>query len=360
MEKSELTRLKDSVEYRNWLSNFSTKYKNSQIKASCSVNYVMLAFFWGIGKDLTRIKQNYAWGTRFFEQISKDLKDLLPDVKSFSPRNLQYMCQFYSLYPELQITNQVDSQLGEAEITNQLDSQLIFSIPWGHHKVIMSKCKGERKKALFYIQKVHENNWSRAVLLNFIETNLYERQGKAISNFNAALESPQGDLAQEITRDPYNFDFLSISEKYNEKELKDALMDNLQKFLLELGTGFAFVGREYRLVVGQTEQFLDMLFYNITLHCYIVIEVKITEFDPRDMGQLGTYVAAVDGILRKTGDNPTIGLLICKTKDDVLAQYAVNNIKSPIGVSEYELTKLMPAEFKNTLPTIEEIENELK
>ena len=224
----------------------------------------------------------------------------------------------------------------------------------------MSKCKGDTEKARFYIKKIRENNWSRAVLLNFIDTDLYERQGKAISNFKDALESPQGDLAQEITRDPYNFDFLSISVKYNEKELKDALMDNLQNFLLELGTGFAFVGREYRLIVGQTEQYIDMLFYNITLHCYIVIEVKITEFDPRDMGQLGTYVAAVDGILRKDGDNPTIGLLICKTKDDVLAQYAVNNMKSPIGISEYELAKLMPSEFKNTLPTIEEIENEVK
>ena len=224
----------------------------------------------------------------------------------------------------------------------------------------MSKCKGDTEKARFYIKKIRENNWSRAVLLNFIDTDLYERQGKAISNFKDALESPQGDLAQEITRDPYNFDFLSISVKYNEKELKDALMDNLQNFLPELGTGFAFVGREYRLIVGQTQQYIDMLFYNITLHCYIVIEVKITEFDPRDMGQLGTYVAAVDGILRKDGDNPTIGLLICKTKDDVLAQYAVNNMKSPIGISEYELAKLMPSEFKNTLPTIEEIENELK
>ena len=154
----------------------------------------------------------------------------------------------------------------------------------------MSKCKGDTEKARFYIKKIRENNWSRAVLLNFIDTDLYERQGKAISNFKDALESPQGDLAQEITRDPYNFDFLSISVKYNEKELKDALMDNLQNFLLELGTGFAFVGREYRLIVGQTEQYIDMLFYNITLHCYIVIEVKITEFDPRDMGQLGTYV----------------------------------------------------------------------
>lgn len=352
--------LKSDEEYRLWLSGFGKKYRTSQIKASRSVNFEMLKFFWEIGRDLTKIKQDYAWGTHFFEQISNDLKNILPEVKSFSPRNLQYMCQFYALYPDLQTTNQAGSQIIGAEITNQVDSQIVFSVPWGHHKVIMSKCKSDQRKAVFYIHKTLENNWSRSVLLNFIDTSLYERKGKAISNFTAALPEPQGDLVQEITRDPYNFDFLSIHEKYNEKELKDALMDNIQKFLLELGTGFAFVGREYRLVVGNTEQFLDMLFYNITLHCYVVIEVKITDFDPRDMGQLGTYVAAVDGILRKEGDNPTIGLLICKTKDNVLAQYAVNNIKAPVGISEYELSKLMPEEFKKTMPTIEEIENELK
>ena len=213
---------------------------------------------------------------------------------------------------------------------------------------------------MFYSRKTIENNWSRAVLQNWLDTDLYERQGKAITNFAMTLPSPQSDLAQEMTRNPYNFDFLAIRARYDEKEMKDALMDNVQRLLMELGSGFAFVGREYRLVVGQTEQFLDLLFYNYLLHCFVVVEVKVSDFDPRDMGQLGTYVGAVDGIMRKESDNPTIGLLICKTKDNVLAQYAANVMNAPIGISEYQLNNLLKDEFKGKLPTIEEIERELR
>ena len=235
----------------------------------------------------------------------------------------------------------------------------IFCIPWGHIVNILDKCGDDPKKALFYAEKTMENNWSRAVLLNFLDTDLYERQGKAITNFDKRLPDAESDLAQQMTKDPYNFDFLTLRERYDEKELKDALMDNVQLFLLELGTGFAFVGREYRLNVGKTEQFIDELFYNITLHCYVVIEVKIRAFEPGDMGQLGTYVAAVDGILKRDGDTPTIGLLICKTKDAVLARYALNSVNVPIGISEYELSKFIPENFKQPMPTIEEIEQEL-
>ena len=187
-----------------------------------------------------------------------------------------------------------------------------------------------------------------------------ERQGKAINNFQESLPNIQSDLAKEITKDPYNFDFISIREGYNEKELKDALMGNIQKFLLELGTGFAFVGREYRLVVGETEEFIDMLFYHIKLHCYIVIEVKISAFKPADIGQLGTYITSVNHILKEENDGPTIGLLICKIKDNILAKYASESSKEPIGISEYQLSKLLPDNFKGTLPSIEEIEEELK
>ena len=205
-----------------------------------------------------------------------------------------------------------------------------------------------------------DNTWSRAVLMNFLDTDLYERQGKAVTNFKKLLPPVQSDLAQEMTRDPYNFDFLTIRKNYDEKELKDALMEHVQSLLMELGEGFAFVGREYRLVVGETEQFIDLLFYNIPNHCYVVVEVKVRDFEPADMGQLGTYIGAVDGILKREGDNQTVGLLICKTKDNVLAQYAVNMINVPIGISEYKLSNVMPEEFKSSMPTIEEIENELK
>ena len=236
----------------------------------------------------------------------------------------------------------------------------LLSIPWGHIKLQIDKCKNEPKKVLFYSRKTIENNWSRAVLQNWLDTDLYERHGKAITNFALTLPAPQSDLAQEMTRDPYSFDFLTIRAQYDEKELKDALMENVQRLLMELGSDFAFVGREYRLVVGQTEQFLDLLFYNYLLHCFVVVEVKASDFDPRDMGQLGTYVAAVDEMMRKESDNPTIGLLICKTKDNVLAQYAANVTNAPIGISEYQLSNLLKDEYKGKLPTIDEIERKLR
>ena len=353
--------IKTDETYNNWISSLKKRYRSSQIKAASAVNREMLIFYWELGRNLEILKTQYDWGTGFYKAVSDDIKRELPDVKSFSPRNLLYMHQFYRLYSEETITPQAVAQLGEVEITPQVVAQMnIFMIPWGHHRFIIDKCKDDRNKALFYVEKTLENNWSRAVLQNFLDTNLYERQGKAISNFEKTLPAPQSDLAQEMTKDPYNFDFLTMTEGYYEKELKDALMNNISQFLLELGTGFAFVGREYRLEVGDTEQFIDMLFYNITLHCYVVIEVKIRAFEPGDMGQIGTYVAAVDGILRKDGDAPTVGLLVCKNKDNVLAQYAVNSSNAPVGISEYELSDLIPENFKGTLPSIEEIERELK
>ena len=234
--------------------------------------------------------------------------------------------------------------------------ELVFHIPWGHNKLIIDKCKNDQEKALFYVRKTIENNWSRAVLKNFLETDLYERQGHAITNFQKTLPEVGSDLAKEITKDPYNFDFLTLQEGYNEKELKRALMNNVQDFLMELGRGFAFVGREYRLVVGKTEQYIDLLFYSIKNHCYVVVEVKVAEFEPRDMGQLATYVA----MIREKGDGATVGLLICKTKDNVLAKYAVNAMNVPIGISEYELNRLIPEQLKGSMPTIEEIVSELQ
>ena len=223
----------------------------------------------------------------------------------------------------------------------------------------MDKCKNDPQKALFFVEQVIQNNWSRAVLLNFLDTDLYERQGKAITNFKATLPAVQSDLAQEITKDPYKFDFITLTQSYNEKELKDALMDNIQKFLLELGNGFAFVGREYRIEIGDTDNFIDMLFYHIRLHCYVVVEVKITEFEASYTGQLGTYVVAVNHQLKTDTDAPTLGLLVCKSKDNVKAQYALESSSQPLGVSAYELSNLMPENFKSSLPSIDEIEKEL-
>lgn len=278
------------------------------------------------------------------------------------------MHQFYRMFPDAGITKQVASQLDQTENAKQLASQLtddtndeaiVFYIPWGHIMAILGKCKDNHDKALFFVKKTFENNWSRTVLLNFLDTNLYERQGKAITNFSAILPPIESDLAQAITKDPYNFDFLMIREKYDEKELKDALMDNITKFLLELGNGFDFVGREVRLMMGETENYVDMLFYNIKLHRYVVVEVKVEEFDSRDMGQLGTYMVAVNHELKGREDGDTLGLLICKSKDNIKAQYALEASSQPIGISEYDISTFMPEEFKGSLPTIEEIENEL-
>ena len=257
--------------------------------------------------------------------------------------------------PEL--TADSDHVIG-AQAVHQISLYELSMVPWGHHRQIIINSKGNVDKAIFFVRKVIENNWSRGVLMNFLDTDLYERTGKAINNFHSTLPKPHSDLAQEMTRDPYNFDFIAIRENYDEKELKDALMNQVQDFLMELGTGLSFVGREYRLVVGETEQFIDMLFYNIQEHCYVVVEVKVVDFEPSFIGQLGTYIVAVDRILRKD-NNKTVGLLICKTKDNVLAQYATDSSTEPIGVSQYKLTHLLPAEYRRSMPTIEEIEQEL-
>lgn len=361
--------------YKNWLTELCANYRNSQIKASMKVNDVMLRFYWKLGKDMEALKEEVKWGSHFYKNLSEDLKDVLPGVRSFSPRNLLYMNQLYRLFPNAIITQQEVPQIGRAEITPQVGAQLkdgkitpqvdaqfekIFVTPWGHLKVILDKCMDNQQKALFYVNRTLENSWSRAVLLNFIDTDLYDREGKAITNFALTLPEAESDLAQAITRDPYNFDFLTLTAKYNEKELKDALMDNISRFLLELGNGFAFVGREVRLDIGETENYVDMLFYNIKLHCYVVVEVKVEEFNSRDMGQLGTYMVAVNHQLKGDQDGPTLGLLICKSKDEIKARYALEASSQPMGISEYDVNHFMPENFKSTLPSIEEIEEELR
>ena len=243
-----------------------------------------------------------------------------------------------------------------------IKDDIVFSVPWGHHCVLIDKYFDTREcdVALFYAHKVEDEGWSRNVLKSFINSNLHLRQGKALTSFSRLLPAPESDLAQELTKAPYVFDFTQMTEPYKERELKKALMANISRFLLELGSGFAYVGEEYRLKIGHTEQFIDLLFYNVKLHAYCVIEVKTGSFGPGDVGQIGTYMTAVNHILKTEYDNPTIGLLICKDKDNVLAQYALESSTQPIGISEFQLTKFVPDEFKSSLPSIEDIETELK
>ena len=265
----------------------------------------------------------------------------------------------YLLYqPYITFTPQLGEQITQ-QVVEQIQSD-IFSIPWGHHVRIIDKFKEQPEKALFFVRQTVENGWSRDMLLNFMGTDLYERQGKALTNFQRTLPEETSDLARELTKDPYDFAFTGITGTYNERLLKEKLLGNITQFLVELGTGFGYLGKEYRLQVGERDQFVDLLFYNLNLSCYVVIEVKIGKFEFADIGQLGGYVVACNHILRKEGrDNPTIGLLICKEKDRVQAQYALESSSQPLAISEYELEKFYPEKVEGTIPTIEEIEAKL-
>lgn len=332
-------------EYLDWVSDLKKRYKQSQIKAAIKVNSELIKFYWSLGRDIVKMKSESKWGSKFYEVLSKDLKENIPDSFCFSIRNLRYMKQFYELFNENEITPQVGAQ--------------IYIIPWNHIKLILDKSNKNKNKALFYINKIVENNWSRSTLSTFLDNNLYKRSNKTINNFELNLPDVNSDLAKEILKDPYSFNFLTMEEKFSEKELKDALINNIHNFLIELGTGFAYMGREYRLDVAGSELFIDMLFYNTKIHAYVVIEVKTIDFKPDFVGQLGTYVVAVDHILKTNRDEKTIGILICKNKNDILARYSLESSNQPLGISSFELSKLIPEKFKSSLPTIEEIENEL-
>src|SRR5574344_3097427 len=343
--------MKKDTLYSNWVAELKQKYLQQRMKAVVAVNTSLLQFYWNLGKDISEKDLDNKYGSQFYKQLSNDLAAQIPNVKGFSPTNLKYTKYFYELYSQQDINRQ--------QAVDDFTIEQLCSIPWGHHIQIIGKCHGDKNKALFFVQQTIDHNWSRNVLLNFLDTDLYERKGKAITNFKKQLPAPQSDLAQEITKDPYNFDFLTLSDDFKEKELENALVDNMTRFLMELGTGFSFMGRQYRMKVGNSEFFIDLLFYNTRIHAYCVIELKAATFKPEHLGQLSFYVSAVNHELKSEMDNPTIGILICKDKDEIVAKYALDTINSPVGISEYQLSKLYPANFKSSLPTIEEIEREL-
>ena len=360
--KNELSKKTNDHAYSHWLAELKLRYQCQQIKATVHVNQAMIEFYWNPGQDIVICAWENVYGSAFFKKPSADLRNKLNSPRGFSENNLRYMRTFYRLYsPCIQNLQQPvgESDLIKRDTREMISSSMLFSIPWGHHVQIMNKCSKNLNKALFYVQKCQKFNWSRSVLMNYLDSDLYEREGKAITNFQTSLPLPQGDLAQELTKDPYHFDFLTLDKDCREKELKHALLVNITDFLLELGNGFAFMGKEYRLDIEGSELFLDLLFYNVNLRCYVVVEVKTGEFAPVDLGQLGTYVVAVNHVLRKAEDNPTLGLLICKSKNNVLVKYALESSNVPIGVSEYELSKLYPNDFKSSLPSIEEFERKL-
>lgn len=343
-------------DYTNWIAELSNRYRTAQIRASIEVNRELLSFYWELGKEIVKRQTENKYGSGFFKILSRDLKEAIPEAKCFSTKNLYYIRKFYLMYSEN------FPQLGGNSENEKFPKigTILFCAPWGHHKTLIDKYFDQPNIALFYLVESVRKEWSRNTLLNMLDTNLHLRQGKAVTNFKTQLPTPTSDLAQELTKDPYMFDFTNMTAPFHERELKETLLKEITQFLLELGEGFAYVGREYRLKVGDTEQFTDLLFYNLKLRCYVVIEIKTGKFEASHLGQLGMYVTAVNHILKTTQDNPTIGLLICKTKDNILAQYSLEGYNLPIGVSQYQLEKHLPKEFKSTLPTIEEIEAKFK
>lgn len=342
--KSDYEILSDSIKgYKDLLIAIKEKVRSAQIKAAIAVNNELIKLYWEIGASVLKEQEKEKWGAKVIDRISKELRETFPQMKGLSLRNIQFMVQFAREYPNFEIVKQVVSQ-----------------IPWGHNILLLQKIDKPEDR-LWYANKTIENGWSRNVLLHWLDSDLHKRQGKAITNFKKTLPSPHSDLAQETIKDPYNFDFLTIREKFDEEELEEKLIEHIQRFLIELGHGFSFVGRQYQIKAGKKDLYIDLLFYHLKLRCYIVVELKAREFDSKDAGQISAYLSAVDDQLRHEDDKPTIGMILCKTKDNVFVEYALRNFNRPIGVAEYEtkLVETLPKELKSSLPTVEEIEEEL-
>ncbi|MCX5842419.1 MAG: PDDEXK nuclease domain-containing protein [Deltaproteobacteria bacterium] len=353
-------------EYKAWLSDIKLKIRNVQIKAALKVQTELLNFYWELGADIVAKQTQARWGDGLVEQLSKDLMAEFPEIKGFSRSNLKYIKKWYLFYRQDHTKGQQPvGQIQEVEKSQQVVGQTgqqaipqITQIPWGHNIAIITKCKNI-DEALYYVQCTLAHNWSRSVLVHQIESGLYKREGKAVTNFALTLPKPQSDLAVQTLKDPYVFDFLTMTKDYNERDLENALVSHVRQFLLELGAGFAYMGKQIALQVGEREFFIDLLFYHTKLHCYVVVELKVVDFEPEHAGKLNFYLKAIDSQLRTDRDQPTIGILICKKKDKIVAEYALSDINKSIGVSEYRLTESIPDTFKGSLPTIEQIEAEL-
>jgi predicted nuclease of restriction endonuclease-like (RecB) superfamily len=327
--------------YDVFFRNLKERIRSTQIKAALSVNRELVLLYWQIGQEILQRQQQEGWGAKVIERLARDLRLEFPDVTGFSRTNLLYMRAFADAYPEEQFVHQLGGQ-----------------IPWRHNCVILDKLKDPAQRT-WYTQKAIENSWSRNVLIHQIESDLYSRQGGALTNFQQVLPSPQSDLAQSVLKSEYNLEFLSLREKVLERDLERALLEHMQKFLLELGVGFAFVGSQYRLEVEGDEFFVDLLFYHLALSCFVVIELKTTDFKPEYSGQINFYVNVIDSKLRRPADNPTIGIILCRSKKTSVVEYALRGMSQPISVSTYRTTAALPEEFKSSLPSVEEFRYEI-
>ena len=348
-------------EYKSWLIHIKNRLLQVQLKAAIQVNTEVLAFYWELGTDIVEKQKASPWGSGFLKHLSQDLRAEFPDMKGFSEANLSFIRRwvlFYASEPPNSVTtcDEIDKQ-DLLPKKSQLVTELT-QIPWGHNREIISKCS-DIPEALFYVRKTLEHNWSRNVLVHQMEAGLYQREGQATTNFAQTLPLSQSDLAQQLIKDPYNFDFLTLTKDHTERELEKGLIEHITKFLLELGAGFAYIGKQRPLLVGERQFFIDLLFYHTRLHCYVVIELKTGDFEPEYAGKLNFYLKAVDEQLKTDRDEPTLGILLCKTRDKLVVEYALSDIHKPIGVSKYQLVSSLPESLKSSLPTIEEIEAEL-
>jgi len=335
--------------YNTWIVELKDKVKQAQQRAFLSVNQEMLKLYWNLGKEITEKIESAKYGDKIVPRIASDLQEAFPDIKGFSYRNIKYMRQWFQFYnKEVSIGQQPVAQFNNH----------IFSIPWSHHIVIMSKTSS-KKEALFYVSKTLENSWSRNVLTTQIENNLFSRTGKTLNNFSDTLPAPQSDLANETFKSPYIFEFLNLNEDIKEAELEKQITNNIKKFLLELGNGFAFIGNQYKLNVGGDDFFIDLLFFNIELNCYVVFELKIGEFKPEYAGKLNFYVNAINEEVKKDNHNPTIGVLLCKTPNETVVEYSIKNINTAIGISQYEMATELPKELRNAMPSVQELQEKL-
>ena len=325
-------------DYDEFLRNLKKRIRQAQVKAALAVNKELVLLYWQIGRDILNRQQQEGWGSKVIGQVAKDLHKEFPDMKGFSARNLMYMRAFAEAYPDEQIVQ-----------------QLVAQIPWGHNVRIVETVKDPDQR-LWYIRQTVENGWSRNILTYQIESDLYQRQGDAVTNFEWTLPKPQSDLAQQVIKDPYHLDFLPVGKDIQERELEKSLVDHIRDFLLELGLGFSFLGSQYHLEIGGEDFYLDLLFYHIHLRCFVVIDLKMAEFKAEYSGKMNFYVSAVDQLLRHEHDQPTIGLILCKSKNRTIAEYALHNLNSPIAVATHQL----PKQLQQNLPTIEQLEMELE
>lgn len=341
MSDTQVSLMQPPEGYGDWLTALKKRIHTAQQKATLAVNRELVLLYWQIGRDILARQAEQGWGAKVIERLAHDLRNAFPEMKGFSPRNLKYMRAFAEAWPDADFVQAVLAQL-----------------PWYHQIALLDKLKTPDERS-WYAQKAIEHNWSRNVLVMQIETRLLERQGNAITNFEQCLPKPESDLARESLKDPYRFDFLGLGDEAQEREIEHALVRHVTEFLLELGAGFAFVGKQVHLEVGGDDFFLDLLFYHLTLRCYVVIELKAGDFKPEHLGQLGFYLTAVDRQVKAAEDQPTIGLLLCKSKNKVVAEYALGDKTQPMGIAEYKLREALPETLEASLPSIEQIEREL-